>query len=53
MDEKHHALLKAISDKMTWALVFLFIIMLNTCSLGDDLSDAARDLGKAAATGKG
>lgn len=53
MDDKHHALLKGISDKLTWALIFLFIIMLNTCSLGDDLSDVARDLGKAAAPGKG
>jgi len=53
MDDRHHALLKGISDKLTWALVLLFIIMLNTCSLGDNLSDAARDLGKAASADKG
>lgn len=35
--------MKSISDKLTWALVFLFIIMLNTCSLSDDIEDALRD----------
>ncbi len=38
-------LLKKISDKLTWGLIFLFIIMLNTCSLSDDLEDAIRDRG--------
>ncbi|MBX9574713.1 MAG: hypothetical protein K2X07_03650 [Caulobacteraceae bacterium] len=36
-------LMKSISDKLTWALIFLFIIMLNTCSLSDDIEDAIRD----------
>ncbi|MFC0633027.1 hypothetical protein [Brevundimonas balnearis] len=41
-DNQH---LKSISDKLTWALIFLFIIMLNTCSLSDDIEDAIRDRG--------
>ena len=52
-NDVHATLLKKISDKLTWGLIFLVIIMLNTCSLGDDLSDAARDLGKAANSEKG
>lgn len=39
-DNQH---LKSISDKLTWGLIFLFIIMLNTCSLNDDIEDAIRD----------
>ncbi len=35
--------LKSISDKLTWGVIFLFIIMLNTCSLSDDIEDAIRD----------
>ena len=37
--------LKSISDKLTWGVIFLFIIMLNTCSLSDDIEDAIRDRG--------
>jgi hypothetical protein len=40
MDDRHLDLLKKISDKLTWAVIFLFIIMLNTCSLSDDIQDA-------------
>ncbi|WP_029417898.1 hypothetical protein [Brevundimonas bacteroides] len=39
-DNQH---LKSISDKLTWGVIFLFIIMLNTCSLNDDIEDAIRD----------
>lgn len=39
-DNQH---LKSISDKLTWGVIFLFIIMLNTCSLSDDIEDAIRD----------
>ena len=39
------ALLKKINDKLTWGVIFLFIIMLNTCSLNDDIEDAIRDRG--------
>ncbi|QQQ18499.1 hypothetical protein JIP62_14600 [Brevundimonas vitis] len=42
-------LLKAINDKLTWVVILLVLIMFNTCSLGDDLSDAARDIRRAAA----
>jgi hypothetical protein len=42
MDDRHYDLLKKISDKLTWALIFLFIIMLSTCSLNDDIEDAIR-----------
>ena len=38
------SLLKKISDQLTWIVVLLVLIMFNTCSLSDDLSDAARDL---------
>lgn len=41
-DNQH---LKSISDKLTWGVIFLFIIMLNTCSLSDDIEDAIRDRG--------
>ncbi|HEV7354301.1 MAG TPA: hypothetical protein VGN74_14360 [Brevundimonas sp.] len=41
--------LKSISDKLTWGVIFLFIIMLNTCSLSDDIEDAIRDRGAPAA----
>jgi hypothetical protein len=34
--------LKSISDKLTWGVIFLFIIMLNTCSLSDDIEDVIR-----------
>lgn len=44
-DNQH---LKSISDKLTWGVVFLFIIMLNTCSLSDDIEDAIRDRGEPA-----
>lgn len=37
--------LKSISDKLTWGLILLFVIMLNTCSLSDDLEDAIRNRG--------
>ncbi|MGZ9113365.1 MAG: hypothetical protein ACXW3K_01965 [Brevundimonas sp.] len=40
------ALLKQINDKLVWVIILLALVMLNTCSLGDDLSDAARDLRK-------
>jgi hypothetical protein len=36
-------LLKKIDGKLTWGVIFLFIIMLNTCSLNDDIEDAIRD----------
>ena len=39
-DNQH---LKSISDKLSWGVIFLFIIMLNTCSLNDDIEDAIRD----------
>ena len=42
MDPRHQELLKSISDKLTWGVIFLFIIMLNTCSLSDDIEDAIR-----------
>lgn len=43
MDENEKfKLLKSISDKLTWGVIFLFIIMLNTCSLSDDIEDAIR-----------
>ena len=42
-------LLKSISDKLTWGVIFLFIIMLNTCSLTDDVEDAIRDRGSSPA----
>ena len=42
------SLLKKISDQLTWIVVLLVLIMFNTCSLSDDLSDAARDLRRAA-----
>ena len=38
------ALLKKISDKLTWVIVLLVLTVMNTCSLADDLSDAAHDL---------
>jgi hypothetical protein len=38
-------LLKKIDGKLTWGVIFLFIIMLNTCSLNDDIEDAIRDRG--------
>ncbi|NUN68061.1 hypothetical protein HCU40_25995 [Pseudanabaena biceps] len=44
-DNQH---LKSISDKLTWGVIFLFIIMLNTCSLSDDIEDAIRDRGASA-----
>ena len=43
MEPRHLELLKSISDKLTWGVIFLFIIMLNTCSLNDDIEDAIRD----------
>jgi len=52
MEDRHYDLLKKISDKLTWALVFLFFIMLSTCSLNDDIEDAIRDGRKAAAVEK-
>ena len=39
-------LLEKINIKLGWAIGLLAVIMVNTCSLGDDLSDAARDLRK-------
>jgi hypothetical protein len=42
MEPRHLELLKSISDKLTWGVIFLFIIMLNTCSLSDDIEDAVR-----------
>ena len=38
-------LLQKIESKLTWIMIFLFIIMLNTCSLNDDIEDAIRDRG--------
>ena len=44
MDEKaRFDLLKQIDSKLTWGVIFLFIIMLNTCSVSDDVEDAIRD----------
>ncbi len=43
MDDRHFDILKKISDQLNWALIFLFIIMLNTCSVSDDVEDAIRD----------
>ncbi|KQY75503.1 hypothetical protein [Brevundimonas sp. Root1423] len=36
-------LLKSIDGKLTWGVILLFIIMLNTCSVSDDVQDAIRD----------
>ncbi|RZJ00975.1 MAG: hypothetical protein EON90_04970 [Brevundimonas sp.] len=36
-------LLKSIDGKLTWSVILLFIIMLNTCSVSDDVQDAIRD----------
>jgi hypothetical protein len=36
-------LLKSIDGKLTWGVILLFIIMLNTCSVSDDVADAIRD----------
>ena len=47
MEPRHLELLKSISDKLTWGLIFLFIIMLNTCSVSDDVEDAIRDARRA------
>ena len=46
-------MLKKINDKLVWVIVLLVLIMFNTCSLSDDLSDAARDLRTASAADKG
>ncbi len=35
--------LKSIDGKLTWGVIMLFIIMLNTCSVSDDVEDAIRD----------
>ena len=43
MDDRHFEILKKISSQLNWALIFLFIIMLNTCSVSDDVEDAIRD----------
>jgi hypothetical protein len=40
-DEKFK-LLKEINGKLTWGLLFLFAITLNTCSAADDIEDAVR-----------
>ena len=45
MEDRHFDLLKKINDKLIWGVIFLFIIMLNTCSLNDDIEDAIRDRG--------
>jgi hypothetical protein len=42
-DGSNNPHLKSIDDKLTWGVIFLFIIMLNTCSLNDDIEDAIRD----------
>ena len=47
MEDRHYDILKKISGQLTWALVFLFIIMLNTCSVSDDVEDAIRDARRA------
>jgi hypothetical protein len=47
MEPRHLELLKSISDKLTWGVIFLFVIMLNTCSLSDDIEDAVRGRGAA------
>ena len=49
MEPRHLELLKSISDKLTWGVIFLFVIMLNTCSLSDDIEDAVRGRGAAEA----
>jgi hypothetical protein len=41
------ALLKSIDGKLTWGVIMLFIIMLNTCSVSDDVEDAIRDARRA------
>ncbi|MGZ9099313.1 MAG: hypothetical protein ACXW3O_06390, partial [Brevundimonas sp.] len=43
-------LLKKINSKLGWIVFLLVLITLNTCSLSDDLSDAARDLRRATPT---
>ncbi|MDY6923801.1 MAG: hypothetical protein SWI22_07585 [Pseudomonadota bacterium] len=40
-------LLKSIDSKLTWGVILLFIIMLNTCSVSDDVEDALRDARRA------
>ena len=48
MDEKaRFDLLKQIDSKLTWGVILLFIIMLNTCSVSDDVEDAIRDARRA------
>ena len=42
-DQARYDLLKKIDSKLTWGVIFLFIIMLNTCSVSDDVEDAIRD----------
>ena len=36
-------LLKSIDSKLTRGVILLFIIMLNTCSVSDDVEDAIRE----------
>ena len=40
MDAEALILLKKIKDRLTWVVVFLILILLNTCSLDDRISDA-------------
>lgn len=42
-EQARNDLLKKIDSKLTWGVIFLFIIMLNTCSVSDDVEDAIRD----------
>jgi hypothetical protein len=43
MDENEKfKLLKSIDDKLTWVIIFLFAVTLNTCSVADDVEDAIR-----------
>lgn len=54
MDENEKfKLLKQINDKLTWGLIFLFAITLNTCSAADDVGRLAGFGEKAASADKG
>jgi hypothetical protein len=46
-------LLRKINTKLAWIIFFLVLITLNTCELADDLKDAVRSEGRAAADTQG
>ena len=46
-------LLRKINTKLAWIIFFLVLITFNTCELADDLEDAVRGEGHAAADTQG